>query len=200
MIHTLPLLVLLIFLGPMAPFLLYYPPTQAINQKRWYHHHKHTCNRIITKKCKGHTTRVKMKKGLHIRGPIYHVMHTNIKEVKEQGYKLQQLTFDSDSFHIGVDTYCSVMMSPNIDHFVTFQKTKGIKVRGIGNTLVNALGTGTIRWIIRDDEGRRHEWRIPNSVYCPHLPIPLLSPLSPSLGTRERRSPSRKRWVQSDSR
>jgi hypothetical protein len=135
----------MIFLLPLAPFMF----------STLIHHHikdnkrnRKSTPHIITTKYKGKTSRVRLKRSKQIiRGPIYTGFHSQKTPIPPP---IHELTLDLDSFDIGIDTYCSVTMSPNIDHFVTFRKTQGIKVRGIGNTLVSALGTGTILWLIKE--------------------------------------------------
>jgi hypothetical protein len=47
-------------------------------------------------------------------------------------------------------------------------------VRGLGKTIVEYKGT--VLWAILDDQGRRHEFKIPNTHYQRSLPFRLLSP------------------------
>jgi hypothetical protein len=91
------------------------------------------------------------------------------------------ISFDSDSFQIGIDTHATACMSPDKSDFipntlVPFPPSKGgIRAYGKGPLLrINA--TGTVRWRIDDDNGMKHVITIPNSIYCSQGTQRLLSP------------------------
>ena len=85
------------------------------------------------------------------------------------------MSFDSDSFIIGVDTHASCTMSNNKNHFKgTLTKAVGC-IDGIDGS-VKILGRGTVHWDIADDSGKVHTIKIPNSIYAPALTHSILSP------------------------
>ena len=87
----------------------------------------------------------------------------------------RHVRFDTDSFRIGIDTFASGCMSPNKDHFITYQKAAGQECKGIAAGLKIA-GRGTLQFRIDDDDGVTHIITVPNSVHIPDLPMVLVSP------------------------
>jgi hypothetical protein len=86
------------------------------------------------------------------------------------------LTFDSDSFQIGVDNHASFCMADSPHLFEDLQLIdQGKQVDGIGAGLV-IKGTGTFVMRIEDDDRETHTIKIPNSLYLPSLRVCLLSP------------------------
>ena len=83
--------------------------------------------------------------------------------------------FDSDSKQIRIDNCASFCISNDKTDFVGPLKSMNRKLKGLGGTLGN-IQSGTIRWFIEDDMGRRHRVLIPNSLYVPESPSRLLSP------------------------
>jgi hypothetical protein len=87
----------------------------------------------------------------------------------------KQVRFDSDSFPIGVDNhalYCYVNSSHWLDNLVLSDEGS---VDGITDGLP-IKGKGTFKFTIRDDNGRRHNIRILESLYVPGMKKCLLSP------------------------
>jgi hypothetical protein len=86
------------------------------------------------------------------------------------------LTFNSDSFRIGVDNHASFCMA-NCPHLFEDLKLidQGKQVNGIGAGL-EIKGTGTFVMRIEDNDGGTHTIKIPNSLYLPALRQCLLSP------------------------
>jgi hypothetical protein len=80
----------------------------------------------------------------------------------------QQLSFDSDSFVIGLDQHCSRAISNDYSHFTTFRDIK-IIVDGLSG-LGKATGKGIIQWFMEDDEAAVHEFEILNCFYIPSTP------------------------------
>lgn len=107
---------------------------------------------------------------------IITLLHTCYQSSAVGKHISNNLVMDSDSFDVDIDTYCSTSMSPSRNHFITLKSCEGIKVKGIGKSLVNSQGIGTIKFLITDDAGEQHSIYLPNSLYCPNLPLPLLSP------------------------
>jgi hypothetical protein len=61
---------------------------------------------------------------------------------------------DTDSFMIGLDNHATCCMENNVHNFVTkLTPTPNIRVRGVGNQLMEAKGKGTVLWKIEDDNG-----------------------------------------------
>jgi hypothetical protein len=86
-----------------------------------------------------------------------------------------QVRFDSESFPIGVDNhalYCYVNSRYLLDYLVLSDEGS---VDGITDGLP-IKGKGTFKFTIGDDNGRRHNTRIPKSLYVPGMKKCLLSP------------------------
>jgi hypothetical protein len=96
----------------------------------------------------------------------------------QQQYQGQdRMRFDTDSFMIGIDNCASRCLTDNKRDFVGPLQRHTTKIKGIGGNQ-DSQWTGTVKWPIIDDEGRKHELLIPNTVLVPKgsLPFRLLSP------------------------
>ena len=99
-------------------------------------------------------------------------MNENEQEIKMNN----KISFDSDSFEIGVDNRCSYTMTNNPNDFVgPIKPCEKSYVRGIKG-LVKVNGIGTIQWLITDDDGNTHEISIKNSLLVKLIGGRLLSP------------------------
>ena len=83
--------------------------------------------------------------------------------------------FDTDSFKIGIDTLCSVTMSPRKECFQDLKPVEGATVTGIAGGIV-ANARGTFCFNIEDETGHIHTIKLPGSLYIPTLPQTLLCP------------------------
>ena len=110
----------------------------------------------------------------HEQPPPYIAMPSQIKEIKTT-------TFDTDSFKIGIDTHATACMSNTLTDFVNSSlipypiSRGGIQIYGKGPKL-RISKTGTLKWNIEDDQGRKHKILIPNSIFVPDGTQRLLSP------------------------
>ena len=73
------------------------------------------------------------------------------------------LTWDSDSFVIGVDQHKSAPISNDKRHFVELQESNAKVIGMDGVPRVIAAGKGKLIWFIEDDEGIIQKWVIPNA-------------------------------------
>ncbi len=92
-----------------------------------------------------------------------------------------KLQFDTDSFAIGIDTYASFCMSPELGDFIPeslqqLSEVKRVQPYGKEGPTIQVKMKGTIKWNIEDNDGRTHEFTIPNSLYVPDGNMRLLSP------------------------
>jgi hypothetical protein len=90
-------------------------------------------------------------------------------------YQVPQISFDTNSFVIGVDTFASITLGNCPDQFEDLKTHNDMEVEGIQGGLY-IKGTGTFKFHIKDDEGGVHLIKIPNSKYVPDLKVCLLSP------------------------
>ena len=89
------------------------------------------------------------------------------------GHKCVQ--FDTDSVPIVVDTGASESISMHRDDFVHYEPVKNVNVRGIASGL-QVQGVGTIRWVVKNDQGETTEMFCHNALHIPKCPVRLLSP------------------------
>jgi hypothetical protein len=85
------------------------------------------------------------------------------------------IRFDYESFLIGIDNHASRCISNCIDDFQSAIKPTNKQLAGISGSLT-IKGTGTVKWIIEDDDGICHSINIPNTLFVPEAPMRLLSP------------------------
>ena len=88
----------------------------------------------------------------------------------------RNITFDTDSDSIGIDNRCSACISNVIDDFVGSVTESKRTIKGFGGNRVTNLMMGTILWKWEDDDGKIHQFKIPNSYYVPSGGVRLLSP------------------------
>jgi len=89
------------------------------------------------------------------------------------------LSFDFDSYRIGIDSMASACMSPFLEDFVTatlhpFTRASGVTPFGKGPSItIQQIGT---KWSFEDDTGRNHHIFIKNSLHVPDGTERLISP------------------------
>ena len=84
--------------------------------------------------------------------------------------------FDTDSGMLRVDNGATASLSPYISDFITdLEPDPHHVIQGVGGTL-DGIMTGTLKFMIEDDEGRVHAIVLPNSKYVPGAHCRLLSP------------------------
>lgn len=79
---------------------------------------------------------------------------------KHRQRKLLSLNTEEE---IGIDNRCSTTISNRISDFVGDMHKSKKCVKGYTGTSNRPLLIGTIRWEWEDDQGRSHQFRIPNS-------------------------------------
>lgn len=84
--------------------------------------------------------------------------------------------FDTDGKPIGVDNRCSVCISDQISDFEGPLKASQRSIKGFNGSRTQNIMTGTIKWSWEDDDGKRHVFTIPKSLYVPNCGVRLLSP------------------------
>jgi hypothetical protein len=99
----------------------------------------------------------------------------NSTEHKYGSSQASDHSFDSDSFLVAIDNCSSRCITNCMTDFVGKPKRVKLSVLGIGG---NAMATyvGTVRWSIEDNDGKRHDFLIPNTYYNEQCPYRLLSP------------------------
>jgi hypothetical protein len=71
---------------------------------------------------------------------------------------------DTDSFMICLENHATCCMDNDVHNFVTkLTPTPNIRVRGVGNQLMEAKGKGTVLWKIEDDNGVVHKKLFPGT-------------------------------------
>jgi hypothetical protein len=88
----------------------------------------------------------------------------------------RRLFFDTDSFPILVDNCCSKSITNNIKDFIDPPKNTLTKIKGYNGLSTKPLQIGTVKWPIRDDKGKVHQFILPNTYYAPDAETRLFSP------------------------
>jgi hypothetical protein len=83
--------------------------------------------------------------------------------------------FNSDSFRVSVNTFCTCTLSGNKNYFENLQLYKGQSIKDIAGGSEIA-GESTFVFWIQSDHGQINTIKIPQSFYMPGLKLPLLSP------------------------
>jgi hypothetical protein len=85
-----------------------------------------------------------------------------------------EIRYEEDSFQIAIKNCASTCFTNSMQDFCE----KSLKIRktvqGLGKVLITYKGT--VLWSMLDDQGRQHDFKIPNVHYHPPLPFRLLSP------------------------
>jgi hypothetical protein len=82
--------------------------------------------------------------------------------------------FDSDSFQIAIDNCATSCFTNSMDDFVGTPTKVDTNITGIGKA--KSTFVGTAKWLIVDDQGRKHKLLIPGTRFQKDLPFRLLSP------------------------
>jgi len=91
---------------------------------------------------------------------------------KERRLKME---FDTDSFDILIDNCCSHTLTNDINDYIEPQVKSSVRVRGY-NGSTNLTMVGTVKWKIKDDKGKVHNFILPNTYYSSSVETRLLSP------------------------
>ena len=86
------------------------------------------------------------------------------------------LNLDQDSYNFAVDLGSSDHVCSEKSLFIDdIKPLRNVNLQGIGGT-IPAIGFGTIRFTVYDDEALEHVFTIHNVLYVPQAPMNLLSP------------------------
>ncbi len=96
------------------------------------------------------------------------------KAAMEKERKIR-MEFDTDSFDILIDNCCSHTLTNDIKDYIEPPVKSTVKVRGY-NGSTNSAMVGTVKWKIKDDKGKIHNFILPNTYYSPSVETRLLSP------------------------
>jgi hypothetical protein len=91
---------------------------------------------------------------------------------KERRLKME---FDTDSFDILIDNCCSHTLTNGINDYIEPPVKSSVRVRGY-NGSTNSTMVGTVKWKIKDDKGKIHNFILPNTYYSSSVETRLLSP------------------------
>jgi hypothetical protein len=83
-------------------------------------------------------------------------------------------SFDTDSFPIVIDAGASKCMTNDKGDFIGTPAEIHTDIHGL--EWITAILQGTVRWSIKDNEGIVQHFDIPDTYFCPDLPIQLISP------------------------
>jgi hypothetical protein len=86
-----------------------------------------------------------------------------------------RMEFDTDSFDILIDNCCSHTLTNDINDYIKPPVKSSVRVRGY-NGSTNSTKVGTVKWKIKDDNGKIHNFILPNTYYSSSVETRLLSP------------------------
>jgi hypothetical protein len=86
-----------------------------------------------------------------------------------------RMEFDTDSSDILIDNCCSHTLTNNINNYIEPPVKSSVRVRGY-NGSTNSTKVGTEKWKIKDDNGKVHNFILPNTYYSSSVETRLLSP------------------------
>jgi hypothetical protein len=86
-----------------------------------------------------------------------------------------RMEFDTDSFDILIDNCCSHTLTNDINDYIEPPVKSSVTVRGY-NGSTNSTKVGTVKWKIKDDNGKIHNFILPNTYYSSSVETRLLSP------------------------
>jgi hypothetical protein len=107
------------------------------------------------------------------------------------------IRFDLDSFPIGVDYHASHCMANAPHLFEDLKLTKRGEVKGIKQELV-IRGIGTFNFKLKDNDGKTHEIKVPNTLFLPDLKRCLLLPQHWAQEARDNYLLPRGTWMESN--
>jgi hypothetical protein len=125
----------------------------------------------LTWKPYGYSSRIKINRarGRCIISKELYVIRTEMQK------RRTQIEFDSDSYERLIDNLCSHSLTNSKKAFIEPSvKCKG-RVRGY-NCHTNSTMVGTVKWRVKDDNGKVHSIILPNTNYSPSVETRLLSP------------------------
>jgi len=86
-----------------------------------------------------------------------------------------RMEFDTDSFDILIDNCCSHTLTNDINDYIEPPVKSSVIVRGY-NGSTNSPMVGTVKWKIKDDDGKVHNFILPNTYYSSSVETRLLPP------------------------
>jgi hypothetical protein len=93
----------------------------------------------------------------------------------KQTHQDEVAMFDTDAKAIRIDNCSSFFIFSDKRDFITPLKKVNKKLKGLGGILFE-IYSGTIKWLIEDDDGVLHDIVIPNGLYVKESPSKLLPP------------------------
>jgi hypothetical protein len=86
--------------------------------------------------------------------------------------------YNTDSVLIGINTLSSYTCTNSMQDFLPrrYSPDQTESITGLGGMTQDMTGIGTVRWLIRDNDGALHEFILPHVQFIPSNPICILSP------------------------
>jgi len=86
-----------------------------------------------------------------------------------------RMEFDTNSFDILIDNCCSHTLTNDINDYIEPPVKSSVRVRGY-NGSTNSTMVGTVKWKMKDDNGKVHNFILQNTSYSTSVETRLLSP------------------------
>ena len=119
----------------------------------------------------------KRRKAMLTRSRCIALRTTQIIEARSAMDRKERLKmeFDTDSFDILIDNCCSHTLTNDINDYIEPPVKSNVRIRGYNGT-TNSTMVGTVKWKIKDDKGKIHNFILPNTYYSSSVETRLLSP------------------------
>jgi hypothetical protein len=103
------------------------------------------------------------------------IMSTYIIDANPAMEKRQKtrLAFDSDSYDILIDNCCSHTLTNDLKDYIEPPIKSKVRIRGY-NSNTNSTKVGTVKWKIKDDNGKVHNFILPNTYYLPSVDVGIM--------------------------
>jgi len=90
-------------------------------------------------------------------------------------HRRKRMEFDTDSYEILIDNCCSHSLTNDINDFIEPPVKSKVRIRGYNGQTTSTM-VGTVKWKIQDDNGKIHNFILPETYYSPTVETRLLSP------------------------
>jgi hypothetical protein len=87
----------------------------------------------------------------------------------------RKIEFDTDSYDILIGNCCTHSLTNEINDFIEPPVKSKVKIRGYNGQTTSTM-VGKVKWKIQDDNGKIHNFILPDTYYSPTIETRLLSP------------------------
>jgi hypothetical protein len=145
------------------------------NQQKQHHQHvgcaRYNSHRCISYKQHGLSRRIKSWRSDHPQQNANRLVDCCLTAMRP---KDPSLRYSSNSFEIAIDNCATLCFTNLMEDYVGTPTKVNTNITGVGQA--KATYVGTAKWLIVDNQGRKHELLIPSTCFQKDRPFCLLSP------------------------